>query len=206
MIQNVTPLVVKHRKVSYDAMKRVVDFTAAALALIVFAIPMLFIALAVKVDSRGTVIYRQERLGKDGVPFMLIKFRSMRMDAETNGAQWACKDDCRTTRVGKVLRSTRMDELPQLWNILKGEMSFVGPRPERECFYKEFKASVKDFHYRLAVIPGLTGTAQVNGGYELSPAEKLIFDMEYIHERSFLIDIKTILKTISIIFSREGAR
>ena len=128
------------------------------------------------------------------------------MDAEIDGPQWASKDDGRCTKLGKILRSSRLDELPQLINILKGEMSLVGPRPERAFFYDEFEKYIPNFRDRLLVRPGLTGYAQVNGGYDLLPEEKIVYDMEYIAERSIKMDMMCILKTIAVVFSRDGAR
>ena len=163
----------------YLVFKRCFDFTFALLALIVLAVPMGIIAAIIALDSPGGPIYRQERLGKDGKPFLICKFRSMRMDAEKDGPKWAERSDDRCTRFGGLLRKTRLDELPQLWNILKGEMSFVGPRPERKYFYEQFEKYIVGFSNRLVVTPGLTGYAQVNGGYELTPEEKIVYDMEY---------------------------
>ena len=186
--------------------KRIFDFVLAIFAGIVCAIPMIVIALLIRLDSPGPAIYKQERLGKDGKPFVMLKFRSMIMDAEMHGPQWAEKEDDRCTRLGKILRSTRMDELPQLWNILKGDMSFVGPRPERAYFYDHFETYIPGFRNRLLVQPGLTGHAQVNGGYDLTAEEKIVYDMEYIRERSFLMDIKCIIKTVAVVLSHDGAR
>ena len=135
-----------------------------------------------------------------------MKFRSMRLDAEENGPQWADKDDPRCTHLGRVLRKSRLDELPQLWNILKGDMSFVGPRPERKCFYDEFETYIHGFHNRLIVKPGLTGWAQVNGGYDLKPEEKIVYDMEYIQSCSIGMDLKCLLKTVRLVFTHVGAR
>ena len=145
-------------------------------------------------------------MGKDGKPFTIYKFRTMYLDAEADGPQWAKRNDCRCTPLGRFLRHTRMDELPQLWNILKGDMSIVGPRPERACFYSEFETYIHGFHYRLLVKPGLTGLAQVNGGYDLKPEEKIMFDMEYIQKQSIELDLKCILQTIHLVFTHEGAR
>lgn len=190
----------------YFFIKRTFDILAAAAGMVVLAVPILLIALAIKLDTGGTVIFRQERLGKDGKPFIMYKFRSMYMDAERNGPQWADKIDWRCTRVGRVLRRTRLDELPQLWNILIGDMSLVGPRPEREFFYKEFETYIDGFHHRMAVRPGLTGLAQVNGGYDLRPEEKIIYDIEYIENMSVKMDILCILKTVRLVFTHDGAR
>ena len=190
----------------YLAVKRVFDFLVALVGLIVVAIPMGIVAILIKLDSPGPVIYRQERLGKDGKPFNILKFRSMRCDAEENGAQWADKDDPRVTRVGNILRKTRIDELPQLVNILKGQMSMVGPRPERPMFYEEFETYIHGFSNRLVVTPGLTGLAQISGGYDLLPEEKIRYDMEYIRTQSLLLDIKCLLRTVGIVFNHNGAR
>lgn len=186
--------------------KRLFDITASLLAGIVLLVPMLIIALVVRLDSPGPALFRQERLGKNGKPFTMLKFRSMYLDAEINGPQWAAVNDHRCTRVGRVLRNSRLDELPQLWNILKGDMSFVGPRPERACFYNEFEKHIPGFRNRLQIKPGLTGWAQINGGYELKPEEKLVYDIEYIGKRSIRVDAICILKTVSLVFTHEGAR
>ena len=167
---------------------------------------MVVIEILIKVDSSGPVLFKQERLGKDGKPFMIYKFRSMGEDAEKDGPKWAEKDDDRCTRIGKVLRKSRLDELPQLLNILKGDMSLVGPRPEREYFYKKFSEYIPDFSKRLKVQPGLTGLAQVNGGYDLGPEEKLKYDLKYIENRGIGLDCKCILKTVRLVFTHEGAR
>ena len=167
---------------------------------------MMIIALLIKLDSSGPVLFKQERLGLNGTPFMIYKFRSMRTDAEKDGPKWAEKEDKRCTKVGAFLRKSRLDELPQLFNILKGEMSFVGPRPERAFFYHKFTKDIPDSPKRLQVTPGLTGLAQVNGGYELKPEEKLQYDMEYIQRRNILLDLKCMVKTVRLVFTHEGAR
>lgn len=191
---------------SYLAVKRVFDIFFSLIGLIVLAIPMAVIALVIVIDSPGGAIFRQERLGKNSKPFTICKFRTMKRDAEVDGPQWAGKKDARCTRVGVFLRRTHLDELPQLWNILKGDMSFVGPRPERACFYEEFEQYIVGFSNRLTVTPGLTGYAQVNGGYELKPEEKILYDMEYIEKRSVWFDLKCIAKTFLVVFSGKGAR
>lgn len=186
--------------------KRTFDVVMSLAVLALLAIPMLIIALLIRIDSPGPALFRQERLGKDGRPFTIFKFRSMRVDAEKNGPQWADKDDPRCTKLGKILRESRLDEIPQLWNILKGEMSFVGPRPERQCFYEEFETYIHGFSKRLLVKPGLTGYAQVNGGYELKPEEKIVYDIEYIQKQSVLMDLWCVFKTVKLVFTHEGAR
>lgn len=190
----------------YNFIKRLFDICASLVAIIVLGIPMLIVAGLVKADSSGPVFYRQERLGKCGKPFMLYKFRSMRTDAEKDGAKWAEYDDDRCTRIGKFLRKSHIDELPQLFNIILGDMSIVGPRPEREIFYNEFESYIEGFSQRLCVKPGLSGLAQINGGYDLTPEQKILFDLEYIEKRGFWFDIKIILKTILVVFSLKGAR
>ena len=190
----------------YHLVKRVFDAVCALLGLLLLALPMLLIALIVALDSPGPAIFRQERLGLNGKPFMIYKFRTMRLDAEANGPRWADEQDPRCTHFGRILRRTRLDELPQLYNILRGDMSFVGPRPERAYFYREFEQYIPGFSNRLLVMPGLTGYAQVNGGYSLKPEEKIIYDMEYIESQSITLDIRCLLKTVHIVFSHEGAR
>ena len=191
----------------YSFFKRFFDIVLSLFALIVLLIPMLIIAVIVKLTSPGSVLYKQERLGKDGVSFEIIKFRSMYADAESNGAQWSDgENDERITPFGKFLRRTRMDELPQFAQILTGKMSLVGPRPERECFYEKFETYIHGFSERLKVKPGLTGLAQVSGGYDLRPEEKVVYDSEYIKKRSLWLDLKCMLLTVRIIFSHNGAR
>lgn len=191
----------------YSFFKRFFDIVLSLFALIVLLIPMLIIAVIVKLTSPGSVLYKQERLGKDGVSFEIIKFRLMYADAENNGAQWSDgENDERITPFGKFLRRTRMDELPQFAQILTGKMSLVGPRPERECFYEKFETYIHGFSERLKVKPGLTGLAQVSGGYDLRPEEKVVYDIEYIKKRSLWLDLKCMLLTVRIIFSHNGAR
>lgn len=193
-------------KPAYLAAKRCFDVVASVINGIILILPMLAIGLLIKIDSKGPVLFKQERLGKDGRPFLIYKFRSMSLDAESDGPRWAEKEDDRCTKVGRILRKTRLDEIPQIWNILIGDMSYVGPRPEREYFYKEFETYIHGFSNRLAVQPGLTGWAQVNGGYDLKPEEKIVYDMEYIKNQSFWLDIKCMFKTVKLIFTSEGAR
>lgn len=193
-------------KYLYSVIKRCFDFVFALIGLILCAIPIAVIAIVIKVDSHGSIFFCQERLGLNGRPFIMYKFRSMREDAEKDGPQWAQQNDDRCTRIGVFLRKTRLDELPQLLNILRGEMSFVGPRPERAIFYREFEQYIVGFGQRMLVKPGLTGHAQVNGGYDLLPEEKILFDIEYIKQRSVFMDLKCLLKTVMVVFSHEGAR
>lgn len=201
----IEPVVPTPRPV-YDLCKRLFDIVASLGAGLVLLVPLCVIGVLIKLDSEGPALFKQERLGKDGKSFYMYKFRSMRMDAEKDGPKWAEQDDDRCTRLGKFLRKCRLDELPQLWNILVGDMSIVGPRPERPYFYDEFETYIHGFRHRLAVQPGLTGLAQVNGGYDLEPEEKIVFDMRYIKERSILMDLQIMIKTVSLVFTHEGAR
>ena len=191
----------------YSFVKRFFDIICSIFGLIVMALPMLVIAIIIKLTSPGRVLYSQERLGLNGKKFMLVKFRTMRADAESDGAQWSQgESDSRITKFGALLRRTRLDELPQLWGCLKGELSVIGPRPEREIFYNKFEEHVHGFSERLKVKPGLTGLAQVNGGYDLRPEEKVAYDVEYIKNRSLWLEIKILFKTIGVIFCGEGAK
>ncbi len=190
----------------YQAVKRLFDVVVSALALLILGIPMLLLMPVIRADSPGPAIFRQERLGKDGKPFVIYKYRTMQMDAERDGPQWARVHDVRCTKLGRLLRRGHIDELPQLVNVLRGEMSLVGPRPERACFYQEFERYIRGFSQRLQVTPGITGWAQINGGYELLPEEKILFDMEYIRHRSVMFDIRCLLGTVRVVFRHDGAR
>lgn len=191
----------------YAFCKRTIDILFSLIALLVLILPMAIIALLIRCTSHGPALYRQERLGLNGKKFNMVKFRTMYADAEKNGAQWSSGEhDARITRFGRMLRKTRLDELPQLWCILKGDMSLVGPRPEREVFYNEFEKYIHGFSERLKVKPGLTGLAQVNGGYYLKPEEKIVYDVEYIKTRSVGLDIKIMFSTVKVVFNREGAK
>lgn len=195
------------KKPVYDFFKRALDVTVALLFSVLLALPMLIIALLVKLTSKGCVFYHQERLGLNGIKMDVLKFRTMRMDAEEDGIRWSeGKDDPRITGFGRILRNTHLDELPQLWCILTGKMSLVGPRPEREVYYNEFEQYIHGFHERLKVKPGLTGLAQVCGGYFLKPEEKIVYDVDYIKNRSMWLDIKIIFKTMRVVFRREGVK
>lgn len=195
------------KKPYYDFFKRVFDIVASATALVILSIPMLILAIAIKCISKGPVFFTQDRLGLNGKVISIVKFRTMHKEAEVNGAQWSLgDDDPRIFQLGRVLRKCRADELPQLWCILKGDMSFVGPRPERECFHNEFENYIHGFGERLKVKQGLTGYAQVMGGYDLKPEEKILYDVEYIKNRSFLLDMRIILKTIGVVLKSEGAK
>lgn len=187
--------------------KRLTDMAYASVLLtMVFPISLL-IALMIKLDSRGPVFYKQVRIGKFNKPFTLLKFRSMRVDAEKNGAQWAAKDDDRITRIGRIIRATRLDELPQLINVLRGDMSLIGPRPEREVFISDLEDYIPYYRFRHAVKPGITGWAQVNYPYGASIDDarwKHRYDIWYIKHQSFWLDIKIIFKTIGVVLFGKG--
>jgi len=170
---------------------------------------MLLLALMIRLDSPGPILYRQERVGLGGKPFTLLKFRSMRANAEALGPTWAEQRDPRVTRIGSFMRRTRMDELPQLINILRGEMSFIGPRPERPHFVEQLADAIPFYRERARVKPGLTGWAQVNYPYGASVEDakaKLSYDMYYVKNRSPLLDILILFSTVRVILFQEGAR
>lgn len=202
---NEEEIIVQGGKV-YTVVKRTFDIVVSLVFGILLLIPMLVIALAIRLEAPGPILYKQERLGLNRKPFVIYKFRSMILDAEKDGPQWAEKDDRRATKVGRFLRNTRLDELPQLWNILRGDMSFVGPRPERLYFYEIYEQYIPNFGKRMLVIPGLTGWAQVNGGYDLVAEEKIVYDLEYIRKRSLKMDLLCLFKTVKLVFTHEGAR
>ena len=195
------------KKPFYSFIKRTFDIVACSLALILLALPMLIVAIVIKCSSPGPVFYKQERLGLNGKKFMLVKFRSMVNDAEKNGAKWSDGDnDSRITKVGSFIRKTRIDELPQLWLCVTGKLSLIGPRPEREVFYDAFEEHVHGFRERLKVKPGITGLAQVSGGYDLRPEEKVFYDIEYIKNRSLRLEIKILFKTVAVVLGHKGAK
>jgi len=193
-----------------DAAKRLFDIAVSVLFLL-FTLPLTLItALLIKVDSRGPVFYLQERVGLHGRPFMLIKFRSMRLDAEADGApQWAKKNDDRITRVGAIIRRTRIDEIPQVLNVLRGDMSLVGPRPERPFFVDSLQREIPYYGERHCAKPGITGWAQINYPYGSSTEdakEKLSYDLYYVKNRSLFLDIIILLQTVRVIFWPAGVR
>ena len=191
----------------FNIYKRLLDIVASLSGLII-GIPLLIIfGVAIKREDKGPIFYKQERLGLKGRRFYVYKLRSMRINAESmGGAQWAQKDDPRITKVGKFIRKTRIDEIPQLYNILIGDMSLIGPRPERPELTYQFEQEIPGFMHRLSIKPGLTGWAQVNGGYDITPKEKLVFDKEYIENKNILLDLKIILMTIKVVLTGDGAR
>jgi sugar transferase (PEP-CTERM system associated) len=189
--------------------KRMLDLALALIGLVVAAPLMLLTAIAIRLDSRGPIVYRQERVGEHGRIFTLCKFRSMRADAERGTPVWARDNDDRVTRVGRVIRLTRLDELPQLWNVLRGDMSLVGPRPERPYFVQQLAAAIPFYMARHAVKPGVTGWAQVKYRYGSSiedAMEKLRYDLYYIKHLSIIFDLTIVIDTVKVILSGKGAK
>jgi lipopolysaccharide/colanic/teichoic acid biosynthesis glycosyltransferase len=181
--------------------------TLFSFVVLFFLLPLvLIVMIIIKIDSPGPIFFLQERIGKDGKPFKIIKFRTMYIDAEKNGPQWANKNDSRITNIGLYLRKYRIDEIPQLLNVISGDMSIIGPRPERLYFIDQFEEDLPHFRNRLLVKPGITGFAQTNGGYDLSPKEKLELDLYYIKKCSFLFDLKIVLKSVPVILLAKGWR
>ena len=190
--------------------KRFFDLLAASVLLLVAWPVMAIVALCVWAEGGGPVLYRQTRVGEDGRVFELAKFRSMRCDAEADGvARWASRDDDRVTRVGRFVRMTRLDELPQLFNVLRGEMSFVGPRPERPHFVSQLDTELRYYGVRHSVKPGLTGWAQLRYPYGASvhdAGEKLKFDLFYVKNQGLVFDLLILLQTVEVVLFRRGAR
>lgn len=198
--------VIKKHHSKYTPFKVVMDFVLALIGLIVFS-PIIFIfAILIKIETPGPAFYLQERVGYCGRIFKVIKLRSMRIDAEINGPKWAEINDSRITKIGRFIRKTRIDELPQLLNVLKGDMSLIGPRPERPIFTLKFNQEIPGFVTRLSVKPGITGWAQINGGYDITPKRKLELDQYYINNFSFWLDLKILWKTVLTCISGNGAR
>lgn len=188
-------------------LKRLADIVISAVLLILFLPVMLIIVILIKYKSKGSCFFSQERIGKGGKIYRLYKFRSMVINAEEiTGPVFAQKDDGRITSVGKMLRKFRLDEIPQLVNVLLGEMSLVGPRPERPFFVEQFKSNIPGYTKRFKVRPGITGLAQVNAGYDVSIANKLKYDLLYIRNYSFILDLKIICKTFLVMLGRRGAQ
>lgn len=201
-----TPLLVSRNmglSVDQRVAKRVLDIVVSSIGIIVSSPLMLLIAILVKAYDGGPVFYFQDRLTIKGKPFKICKFRSMCVDSEKNGARLASRHDSRITPVGKVLRNLHLDELPQLINVFKGDMSLVGPRPERQSIMREYRKELPEFYYRLKVKAGLTGYAQVYGKYNTTPYDKLKLDLFYIENYSFLLDIKLLFMTVKIFFQKE---
>ncbi len=190
----------------YDKLERFGEIVFASLLLILTLPLWLVIALLIKLEDRGSILFRQIRLGKNQQPFTLLKFRSMRPQAEVEGPRWARPSDPRITRVGRWSRRLHLDEMPQLWNILRGELGFVGPRPERPEFVRELEQKIPYYQMRHLVRPGLTGWAQIKFRYGRSiedSYEKMQYDLYYLKNRSLTLDLRILLKTLQIFFRRD---
>lgn len=190
--------------------KRLFDIVSSGVLLVLASPVMLLTAIAIKLDSKGPILYQQERVGLGGATFMCIKFRSMRTDAEKDGvARWATKNDSRVTRVGAFIRKTRIDELPQLISVLKGEMSMVGPRPERPSFVSQLSEQIPFYDLRHSIKPGVTGWAQVRYSYGSSVEDarrKHQFDLYYVKNNSLILDLQVLIETVTVVLFREGAQ
>jgi exopolysaccharide biosynthesis polyprenyl glycosylphosphotransferase len=197
-------------RANYQLFKRCFDFTVASIALIVLSPLFLIIGLLIKIDSEGPVFFRQDRVGQGGEIFKIWKFRTMRKEAELEtGPVWAQDNDPRITRIGEFLRKSHLDELPQLINVFRGQMSLIGPRPERPEFIKTIAEEIPNFSFRLGVKPGITGLAQVRYRYGASikdAARKLRYDLFYIKRMCWFLDFRIILWTIERVLTGEGAR
>jgi lipopolysaccharide/colanic/teichoic acid biosynthesis glycosyltransferase len=192
----------------YRIQKRVMDFIGGAAGVLVYLLIFPWVALAIMIESGRPVLYLQPRLGQGGRPFNVVKFRTMHQDAEADGeAHWAMEGDPRTTKIGKLLRKMHIDEFPQFWNVVRGQMSLVGPRPERPELVAELEKSIPFYRARLLTKPGITGWAQVNYGKGASiqgSAEKLEYDLYYIKHRSITLDHWILLRTVGSVFGFRG--
>ena len=211
----------------YLSLKRIFDVAISMVALGIFGLILPLLSLIIKLDSPGSVFFSQERVGlnrrrtranfdgqerrkvlQPGRPFKVLKLRTMGVNAEANGPQWASKNDVRVTRVGRFLRKTRLDEVPQFLNVLRGEMSLIGPRPERLVFVRQLEKEIPHYHQRLLVLPGITGLAQVINGYDdslESVRRKIELDRQYIQKAGFRQDSKILLNTVSVVLKGDGA-
>ena len=197
------------RRAIIMGLKRILDIVASAASLLVLTPLFALVGLLIKLDSAGPIFYRQTRIGLRGTPYTIWKFRSMGHDAEEEGVRWAVVGDPRITRVGRWLRKWRIDELPQLINVLRGEMSLVGPRPERPVFVQELRSSIPYYDLRHTVRPGITGWAQIRFRYAASPADthvKLQYDLYYVKNLSLALDLRILLETILVVLQARGAR
>ncbi|NLR09054.1 MULTISPECIES: sugar transferase [Lactobacillaceae] len=194
-------------KSDYIPVKRLLDIIAAIILFIV-TLPIVFVAMvAIRIETPGSVFYTQDRVGLGGKIIRIRKLRSMYQNAEKkSGAKWADKEDSRVTKVGRFIRKVRIDELPQLVSVIKGDMSLIGPRPERPEFTEEFAHEYPGFEQRLRIKPGLSGYAQVNGGYDINPGQKAKLDRYYIDHFGFSMDFYVFWATIKVVFTGDGAR
>jgi sugar transferase (PEP-CTERM system associated) len=200
----------RKRQARFNTTARAVFHRGVALIGAILSLPIAFLtAILIKLESRGPILYKQERVGRNGKVFTVLKFRSMRVDAEKNGPVWASTEDDRVTRIGRVIRKIRVDEIPQFWNILKGEMNFVGPRPERPHFVRQLAEEIPYYEQRHLIAPGLTGWAQIKYPYGSSiedARQKLQYDLYYIKNQSLILDATILFETIKTILFGRGAR
>ena len=203
VLADIEQMSVKKLSKLYEGMQRCLDILLSSLGIVIGAIPFLVIAVGIKIDSAGPVFYRQRRVGRGGKVFQMIKFRTMRRDAERmTGAVWSAAHDPRVTRVGAFLREVRLDEIPQLFNILKGQMTFVGPRPERPEFVYQFTQYMPAFDRRHDVKPGIAGLAQMMNGYDNSAKSiyrKLRWDAQYLRKRCLMTDFFILFRTVVVV-------
>lgn len=197
----------KVQATAYLKFKRFLDIVVSLVLLIPSSVLILIFGILIKLETPGKMFYSQERVGIMGQPIHITKLRSMFQDAEKkSGAMWAKKNDARVTKVGSFIRKTRIDELPQLFSVLIGDLSLIGPRPERPMFTEEFSKDIPGFEQRLRITPGLSGWAQVNGGYDATPSEKLMDDLYYIDHVGPWLDFKILWMTIKVVLTGHGAR
>lgn len=194
------------KKIGYEIFRRVIDIIFSLIALIPTILLMGILSLIIVIDSKGNPIFTQVRVGKEGKLIKIRKLRTMDINAEKYGQQWAIEDDPRVTKIGKILRKYRLDEIPQFFSVLTGNLSLIGPRPETPLLTKKFNEETPGFVTRLLVAPGMSGWAQVNGGYDISYKEKLVLDNEYIENRSIKMYFKIFKNTLSVVSKGEGAK
>jgi len=193
-------------KNAYDKIKRLTELILASLIVLISSPAWLVIALLIKKEDKQKIFYKQQRYGKEGKVFWLYKFRTMKLDAEKNGPAWAAKNDNRATKAGRILRKIHLDELPQMLNVLRGDISLIGPRPERPEFVKKLEREIPHYQLRHIIKPGFTGWAQIKFRYARSTMdsqEKFQYDLYYLKNRSFLLDLGILLKTLQILFRGE---
>jgi exopolysaccharide biosynthesis polyprenyl glycosylphosphotransferase len=209
MLGGVTGILVRFAKKSFEQIKRAMDIVLSVFGLTVTSPILVFMAVLIKLDSKGPVIYKQMRLGQDNKVFKIYKLRSMRQDAEKGtGAVWATKNDPRITALGRILRKSRIDEIPQLINVFRGDMSIVGPRPERPEMVRTLKTLITNYEMRLSVKPGITGLAQVLHKYDESIEDvkkKVQYDLTYIQNRKLTTDLRIMAQTFGVVFTGKGA-
>jgi len=203
-------IIISFARRSFAQFKRGLDLSIAAVGLTITSPLLAFLGILIKLDSKGSIIYRQNRVGMNGKVFRIFKLRTMRSDAEKyTGAVWASENDSRVTRLGKILRKTHLDEIPQLFNVVKGEMSIVGPRPERPEIVRDLKTAICDYEKRLNVQPGITGLAQVRHKYDETIADvkkKIKYDIFYIKKMCWLVEMRIIAQTFVVMLTGKGAR